>query len=100
MKSDLGYPPEMEPAIQEELTVLASIEMRYHDELARLECSASSTSVKDHLRRQLAFKRNSAREPHVLSARPRMNRRRRARLRRPARSPCCGPLAPAASAGR
>jgi hypothetical protein len=38
MKSDLGYPPEMEPAIQEELTVLASIEIRYHDELARLEC--------------------------------------------------------------
>jgi hypothetical protein len=66
MKSDLGYPPELEPAIQEELTVLASIEMRYHDELARLECSASSTSVKDHLRRQLAFRRNSAREPHVL----------------------------------
>jgi hypothetical protein len=59
MKSDLGYPPELEPAIQEELTVLASIEMRYHDELARLECSASSTSVKDHLRRQLAFRRNS-----------------------------------------
>jgi hypothetical protein len=47
MKSDLGYSPELEPAIQEELTVLASIEMRYHDELARLECSASSTSVKD-----------------------------------------------------
>jgi len=36
MKSDLGYPPELAPAIQEELTVLASIEMRYHDELARL----------------------------------------------------------------
>jgi len=66
MKSDLGYPPELEPAIQEELTVLASTEMRYCDELARLECSASSTSVKDHLRRQLAFRRNSAREPHVL----------------------------------
>jgi hypothetical protein len=66
MKSDLGYPPELEPAIQEELTVLASIEMRYDDELARLECSASSTSVKDHLRRQLAFRRSSAREPHVL----------------------------------
>src|SRR5829696_10417450 len=54
MKSDLGYPPDLEPAIREELTVLASIDARYADELARLELSASPTSAKAHLRQQLA----------------------------------------------
>ena len=36
-KTNLGYPPELEFAIQEELSVLGSIEARYTDELARLE---------------------------------------------------------------
>jgi hypothetical protein len=66
MTSDLGYPPDLEPAIQDELTVLASIEARYSDELARLEGSGSPSSVKAHLRKQLELRRNSAREPHVL----------------------------------
>jgi hypothetical protein len=66
MTSDLGYPPDLEPAIQDELAVLASIETRYSDELARLERSGSPASAKEHLRQQLAFRRNSAREPHVL----------------------------------
>ena len=66
MTSDLGYPPDLEPAIQDELAVLASIETRYSDELARLEQSGSPSSAKEHLRQQLAFRRNSAREPHVL----------------------------------
>jgi hypothetical protein len=34
MISDLGYPPDLEPAIQDELTVLASIEARYSDAMA------------------------------------------------------------------
>ena len=66
MKSDLGYPPDLEPAIQDELNVLASIEARYSDELAQLEHSGSPASAKEHLRQQLAFRRNSARGPHVL----------------------------------
>jgi hypothetical protein len=67
MTSDLGYPPDLEPAaIQDELAVLASIDARYSGELVRLERSGSSASAKEHLRQQLAFRRNSAREPHVL----------------------------------
>ena len=42
--------------------MLASIETRYSDELARLERSGSPASAKEHLRQQLAFRRNSARE--------------------------------------
>ena len=64
--TNLGYPPDLEPAIRDELTVLARIEARYADELARLELSASPASAKEHLRQQLAFRRNSARKPHVL----------------------------------
>ena len=41
MTSDLGYPPDLEPAIQDELAVLANIETRYSDELARLERSGT-----------------------------------------------------------
>jgi len=63
---DTIYPPDLEPAIQDELTVLASLEARYSDELARLEGSGSPSSVKEHLRKQLDLRRNSAREPHVL----------------------------------
>jgi len=44
MTSDLGYPPDLEPAIKDELAVLASIEARYADELARLERSGSQSS--------------------------------------------------------
>ena len=36
-RTNLGYPPELESAIEEELAVLGSIEARYTDELARLE---------------------------------------------------------------
>ena len=65
MTSDLGYPPDLEPAIQDELAVLASIEACYADALARLERSGSQSSAKAHLRKQLELRRNSAREPHV-----------------------------------
>jgi hypothetical protein len=51
-KTNLGYPPELEFAIQEQLSVLGSIEARYTDEL--------------RLRQQLESRRKSAREPHVL----------------------------------
>jgi hypothetical protein len=60
------YPPDLEPAIQDELSVLASVEARYADELARLEGSGDPPSVKEHLRQQLELRRKAAREPHVL----------------------------------
>ena len=56
----------LQPAIEAELAVLASIEARYWDERTKLEASALPSSVKDHLREQLEAKRNSAREPHVI----------------------------------
>jgi hypothetical protein len=65
-KTNLGYAPELEFAIQEELSVLGSIEARYTDELARLEQSNTSGSAKERLHQQLEFRRKSAREPHVL----------------------------------
>ena len=65
-RTNLGYPPELESAIEEELSVLGSIEARYTDELARLEQSDTSGSAKERLRQQLAWRRKSAREPHVL----------------------------------
>jgi hypothetical protein len=65
-KPDLGYPPDLEPAIRDELVVLAGIEARYTNELVSLEQSASSSSAKEHLRKQLELRRNHAREPHVL----------------------------------
>jgi hypothetical protein len=65
-RTNLGYPPELESAIEEELSVLGSIEARYTDELARLEQSDTSGSGKERLRQQLEWRRKSAREPHVL----------------------------------
>ena len=65
-RTNLGYPPELESAIEEELSVLGSIEARYTDELARLEQSDTSGSAKERLRQQLEWRRKSAREPHVL----------------------------------
>ena len=65
-RTNLGYSPEFEFAIQEELSVLGSIEARYTDELARLEQSNTSGSAKERLRQQLESRRKSAREPHVL----------------------------------
>ena len=64
-RTNLGYPPELEFAIQEELSVLG-IEARYTDELARLEQSHTSGWAKERLRQQLESRRKSAREPHVL----------------------------------
>ncbi len=52
-RTNLGYPPELESAIEEELAVLGSIEARYTDELARLEQSDTSGSTKERLRQQL-----------------------------------------------
>ena len=65
-RTNLGYPPELEFAIQEAFSVLGSIEARYTDELARLEQSNTSGSAKERLRQQLESRRKSAREPHVL----------------------------------
>ena len=64
-RTNLGYPPELEFEIQEELSVLGSIEARYTDELARLEQSNASGSAKERLRQQLESRRKSAREPHL-----------------------------------
>jgi hypothetical protein len=65
-RTNLGYTPELESAIEEELSVLGSIEARYTDELARLEQSETSGSTKARLRQQLEWRRKSAREPHVI----------------------------------
>ena len=46
-RTNLAYPPELEFAIQEELSVLGSIEARYTDELARLEQSKTSGPAKE-----------------------------------------------------
>jgi hypothetical protein len=59
-------PSTIEPAIDAELAVLASIETRYWDELTKLERSALPVAVKDSLRQKLETKRRMAREPHVL----------------------------------
>ena len=69
-RTHLGCPPELEAAIEEELSVLGSIEARYTDELARLEQSDTSGSAKERLRQQLEWRRKSAREPHVLKVGP------------------------------
>jgi hypothetical protein len=58
---DLGYPPDLEPAINEELAVLASIEAGYANELEQIEHSATPASIKGQLR----LRRTAAREAHV-----------------------------------
>ena len=59
-------PSTFEPAIDAELSVLASIETHYWDELTKLERSALPVPVRDNLRQRLETKRRMAREPHVL----------------------------------
>jgi hypothetical protein len=58
------YPDDLEPAMREELAILASIEARYEDELARLEQSVAPPSMKERLRVQLEERRKLSRHPH------------------------------------
>ena len=55
-----------DPAIDAELAILASIETRYGEELARLEQSPKPAEARKRLRDQLEARRKMAREPHVL----------------------------------
>jgi hypothetical protein len=58
--------PTLDPAIDVELAILASIENRYTEELASLETSTWSPALKEQLRQQFEVRRKVAREPHVL----------------------------------
>jgi hypothetical protein len=49
-----------------ELAILAAIESRYSEELAKLERSPKLPDDKERLRQQLEARRKMAREPHVL----------------------------------
>jgi hypothetical protein len=55
-----------DPGIDAELAILASIEARYSEELAKLERSPKPPDDKERLRHQLEARRKMAREPHVL----------------------------------
>jgi hypothetical protein len=55
-----------DPGMDAELAILASIDSRYSEELAKLERSPRSPEAKERLRQQLEARRKMAREPHVL----------------------------------
>jgi hypothetical protein len=54
------------PGMDAELAILAAIESRYSEELAKLERSPKPPDDKERLRQQLEARRKMAREPHVL----------------------------------
>ena len=55
-----------DPGMDAELAILAAIESRYSEELAKLERSPKPPDDKERLRQQLEARRKMAREPHVL----------------------------------
>jgi hypothetical protein len=55
-----------DPGMDAELAILAGIESRYSEELAKLERSPKPPDDKERLRQQLEARRKMAREPHVL----------------------------------
>jgi hypothetical protein len=55
-----------DPGMDAELAILAAIESRYSEELAKLERSPKLPDDKERLRQQLEARRKMAREPHVL----------------------------------
>ncbi|HZA92809.1 MAG TPA: hypothetical protein VE420_09305 [Gemmatimonadales bacterium] len=55
-----------DPGMDAELAILAAIESRYSEELAKLERSPKPRDDKERLRQQLEARRKMAREPHVL----------------------------------
>jgi hypothetical protein len=55
-----------EPNIDAELAILAAIENRFSEELAKLERLPKPPDDKERLRQQLDAGRKMAREPHVL----------------------------------
>ena len=55
-----------DPGMDAELAILAAIESRYREELAKLERSPKPPDDKERLRQQLEARRKMAREPHVL----------------------------------
>jgi hypothetical protein len=63
--SSYCYSAEAETALQEELRLLADIEVRYDEERQSLQRSALPGAVKARISRQLETVRESLRGPHV-----------------------------------
>lgn len=59
------YPDDLEPAVQDLLSVLANIDTHYEGERERLELWSGPDSVKERLSAQLAEAHRQEREPHV-----------------------------------
>lgn len=59
------YPDDLEPAVQDLLSVLANIDTHYEGERERLELWSGPDSVKARLSAQLAEAHRQEREPHV-----------------------------------
>lgn len=59
------YPDDLEPAVQDLLSVLANIDTHYEGERERLELWSGPDSVKERLAAQLAEAHRQEREPHV-----------------------------------
>lgn len=59
------YPDDLEPAVQDLLSVLANIDTHYEGERERLELWSGPESVKARLSAQLAEAHRQEREPHV-----------------------------------
>jgi hypothetical protein len=59
------YSDDIEPALQDALTILANIDAHYDGERERLELWTGPDSVKERLAGQLAEAHRQEREPHV-----------------------------------
>ncbi|HEX8166203.1 MAG TPA: hypothetical protein VF601_10505 [Beijerinckiaceae bacterium] len=59
------YPDDLEPALQDNLALLANIDAHYDAERERLELWPGPESVKARLAAQLAEAHRQEREPHV-----------------------------------
>jgi hypothetical protein len=59
------YPADLEPAIQQTLSILADIETQYEDERDQLERWSGPETVKERLAGQLESRRQQDREPYV-----------------------------------
>ena len=59
------YPVDLEPAIQETLSILADIEMHYEEERGQLERWRGPDAVKSRLADHLETRHRQEREPYV-----------------------------------
>jgi hypothetical protein len=59
------YPGDLEPAIQETLSILADIETHYEEERDQLERWGGPETVKERLADELESRRRQDREPYV-----------------------------------